>query len=133
VDEQEQILEEIGYSLYPGLAWSIEEAADVVHGLGGLFVPAHVDRAMNGLYAQLGFFPENLEVDAMEIWRHTTPKEARKMHPELNKYSLIRNSDAHFIGDIGRAGNRYFMRDRNFSELSMALRGEEGRTVLELS
>ena len=52
VDEQEQIVEQINHSLYSGLSWSIEEAADVVHELGGLFVPAHVDRFMNGLTSQ---------------------------------------------------------------------------------
>lgn len=131
VDEGEQIMEEISFSLYPGLSWSIEELAGVVHKLGGLFVPAHVDRAMNGLYAQLGFFPDDLEVDAIEIWRHTSRQAAETKHPELKNHMLIHNSDAHYIEDIGRAGNRYLMKARNFSELSMALRGENGRTVLE--
>ena len=132
VDEQEQIVEEIKQSLYPGLKWSIGEAADVVHRLGGLFVPAHVDRAMNGLFSQLGIFPEDLEVDAVEIWRRTTRKVAQNEYPELKQYTLIQNSDAHFLEDIGRSGNRYTMKARNFSELRMALKGEEGRTVLEL-
>lgn len=132
VDEHEQIVEEISHSLYPGLNWSIGEAAAVVHRLGGLFVPAHVDRSMNGLYAQLGFFPEDLEIDAVEIWRRTSRKAARKEHPELRQHTLIQNSDAHFIEDIGRAGNRYVMESRNFNEFRMALRGEGGRAVLEL-
>ncbi|MEA3462890.1 MAG: PHP domain-containing protein, partial [Bacteroidota bacterium] len=109
VDEQEKIVEEIGHSLYPGLSWSIEEVAAVVHKLGGLFVPAHVDRFMNGLYAQLGFFPDDLEADAVEIGRRTSRKAARKEYPELRAHTLIQNSDAHFINDIGRAGNNYAM------------------------
>jgi len=132
VDEYEQIVEEISHSLYPGLSWSIGEAADVVHELGGLFVPAHVDRATNGLYAQLGIFPDDLEVDAVEIWRRTSREAARKEYPELREHTLIQNSDAHFIDDIGRAGNRYAMENRSFTELAMALRGEKGRAVLEL-
>jgi PHP family Zn ribbon phosphoesterase len=132
VDEQEQIVEEISHSLYPGLTWSIGEAADLVHRLGGLFVPAHVDRPMNGLFAQLGFFPQNLEADAVEIWRHTSTEAALYTYPELKGYTLIQNSDAHFTEDIGRAGNRYAMRDRNFRELRMALRGEAGRSVFKL-
>lgn len=132
VDEQDQIVEEIGHSLYPGLKWSIGEAADLVHELGGLFVPAHVDRTMNGIYAQLGFFPEDLDPDAVEIWRHTSPEAALNAYPELKEYTLIQNSDAHFLEDIGRAGNRYAMKTRSFRELRMALRGEEGRSVLKL-
>jgi PHP family Zn ribbon phosphoesterase len=132
VDEEERITEEIGHSLFTGLKWSIGEAAAVVHELGGLFVPAHVDRFMNGLYAQLGLFPVDLEADAVEIWRRSTRKAALKKHPELRTHTLIQNSDAHFVDDIGRAGNCYVMKSRNFSELRMALRGEMGRSVLEL-
>lgn len=132
VDEQEQIVEEVSHSLYPGLNWSIGEAAGVVHDLGGLFVPAHVDRPMNGLYTQLGFFPDDLEADAVEISRHTSRKAAEKEHPELKQYVLIQNSDAHFIDDIGRAGNRYMMKSRKFSEFRMALKGEQGRSVMEI-
>ncbi len=132
VNEQEQIVKEIGHSLYPGLKWSIGEAADLVHELGGLFVPAHIDRTMNGLYSQLGFFPEDLEADAVELWRRTSPGAAQHAYPELKEFTLIQNSDAHFIEDIGRSGNRYAMKTRNFSELRMALRGEDGRMVLEL-
>lgn len=132
VDEHEQIVDEISHSLYPGLSWSIEEAATVVHSLGGLFVPAHVDRYMNGLYSQLGLFPVGLKADAIELWRHTSRQLAEREHPELSAYSMIRNSDAHFIDDIGRAGNLYRMKSRSFDELRMALKGERGRSVLEL-
>jgi len=130
VDEGEQIVEEISFSLYPGLNWSIEEASEVVHKLGGLFVPAHVDRTMNGLFAQLGIFPDDLEVDAVEIWRKSSREAAKMEYPELKPYTLIQNSDAHYLDDIGRAGNRYLMKGRNFKELGMALRGEEGRLVI---
>lgn len=132
VDEEEQIVEVIKHSLYPGLRWSIEEAAEVVHKLGGLFVPAHVDRFMNGLYAQLGIFPADLEVDAVEISRRSSRQRAEKEYFELTEHTLIQNSDAHYINDIGRAGNLYLMKSRNFTELTLAFRGEEGRSVLEL-
>lgn len=132
VDEHEQIVKEVSHSLYPGLKWSIEEAEEVVHSLGGLFVPAHVDRYKNGLYSQLGLFPTGLEVDAVEISRRSSREVAEKEHPELKAYTLIQNSDAHFIDDIGRAGNNYLMENRNFDELRLALRGEQGRAVLEM-
>ena len=132
VDEKEQILEEIDYSLYPGLNWGIEEAAAVVHKLGGLFVPAHVNRPTNGLYAQLGLFPDKLEADAVEITRHTTRIAMLAEHPELEQFVLLHNSDAHFIDDVGRAGNNYLMKGRHFDELRMALNGEDGRKVFEL-
>ncbi len=129
VDEKEQILEEITHSLYPGLELGIGEIAGIVHELGGLFIPAHVDRPMNGLYAQLGVWPEGLDVDGVEVSRRTSGDAIVKEHPELAACTLIRNSDAHYLADIGRAYSSYLMVNRNFEELRMALRGEEGRGV----
>jgi PHP family Zn ribbon phosphoesterase len=127
VDEMEQIIGEITHSLYPGVRWEIGETARIVHSLGGLFVPAHVDRSMNGLYAQLGVWPGGLDVDGVEIYRHTRREDAVKVHQELISHTLIRNSDAHFLADIGRCYNRILMKNKDFSELRMALRGEHGR------
>ncbi len=129
VDEKEQILEEVTHSLYPGLKLGIGETARIVHELGGLFIPAHVDRPMNGLYAQLGVWPEGLDVDGVEVSRRTSGDAIVKEHPELAAYTLIRNSDAHYVDDIGRAFSSYLMVSRNFEELRMALRGEQGRGV----
>jgi hypothetical protein len=129
VDERERILAEISHSLYPGLNTGINEAADIVHRLGGLFVPAHVDRAMNGLYHQLGFFPSDLEADAVEISWRTSKADMLSKHPELAAYQLIQNSDAHFLQDIGRGGSHLCMKEPSFEEFTMALKGQEGRKV----
>jgi len=129
VDEQDQILEEITYSLYPGVKWGIGETAKVVHELGGLFIPAHVDRPMNGLYTQLGFLPGDLKVDGVEILRHITRESVVRDHPELAEICLISNSDAHYLEEIGRSYTRFTMEHRDFNEFRMALRGEKGRGV----
>lgn len=129
VDEKERIISELSFSLYPGLKWGITETANAVHRLGGLFVPAHVDRRMNGLYAQLGFLPETLEIDGVEISRKSDRTGILQDHPELEEYQLLQNSDAHFVEDIGRCFSRIHMRERSFEEFGMALRGEMGRKV----
>lgn len=129
VDEQEHILREVERSLYPGLELGISDLADLVHELGGLFVPAHVDRPMNGLYAQLGFFPDQLDADAVEIHRKADPEEMRSRYPELKRFQLMKNSDAHYPGDIGRSYNLLTMDKCSFTELAMSLRGEYGRKV----
>ena len=131
VDADEQIISELQKSLYPALNKGIDEIAGFVHSLGGLFVPAHVDRKMNGLYSQLGFMPDDLKPDAVEIFRRTRRKEAIKQHPELKKFQLLKSSDAHFIQDIGRCTSTLVMQERNFTELRMALRGEEKRGVVQ--
>ena len=131
VDEKEQILKEVANSLYPGLNLEIEKAAELVHELGGLFVPAHVDRTMNGLYAQLGIFPEGLEADAVEVSWRTSREAMRREHPELKAYQLLQSSDAHFIEDVGRSISLLYMQERSFKEFGLALKGEQGRKVGE--
>lgn len=129
VDEAEQIVNEIQHSLYPGLDWNIGEAVRIVHKLGGLILPAHVDRPRNGLYVQLGIWPEGLEVDGVEISRNTSRDHVLSIHPELAEYTMISNSDAHFLEDIGRSYSLFNMKACNFNEFSLALRGKEGRGV----
>lgn len=131
VDAEEQIISELGKSLYPALNKGIDEIAGFVRSLGGLFVPAHVDRKMNGLYSQLGFMPDNLKPDAVEIFRRTRRKEIVRQHPELKNFQLLKSSDAHFIEDIGRCTSTLVMQKRNFPELKMALRGEEKRGIVQ--
>lgn len=130
VDRNEQIVEEIENSLYPGLRQQITEIAAEVHQLGGLFVPAHVDRRMNGIYNQLGFFPGDLDADAVEIFRNTSRADALQTYPELLKYQLLKSSDAHFIEDIGRCTSLLEMETCSFQELGKALKGREGRRVV---
>lgn len=132
VDENEVILEEVKRSLYPGLKQGINEVANKVSEMGGYFVPAHIDRVMNGIYSQLGIFPDELKVDAVEIYRNTERAEIRKNRKELETFQLLKSSDAHFVEDIGRSKSYLVMKERNFEELGMALRGEDGRKILEL-
>lgn len=131
VDRKEQILEEIQHSLYPGIRQQITAVAETVHRLGGLFVPAHVDRRMNGIYNQLGFFPEDLDADAVEIFRNANRKDVLQTHPELKGYQLLKSSDAHFVEDIGRCTSLLEMEDLSFAEFEKALKGLEGRRVVQ--
>lgn len=130
VDEDEIIQKEIQNSLYPGLKKGIEEICDFVHALGGLFLPAHVDRRSNGIFAQLGFLPENLKPDAVEIFRNTERDDVLKSYPELNDFQLLKSSDAHFIDDVGRCYSILLMEKLSFSEFSDAVKGINGRKVL---
>jgi 3',5'-nucleoside bisphosphate phosphatase len=129
VDEEEQIIAELERSLYPAMNKGIDEVTEFVHSIGGLFVPAHVDRRMNGLYSQLGFLPVGLDLDAIEIFRQTDREAAVKEHPELKDFELLKSSDAHFIGDVGRCTSTLLMDQRSFKEFRMALRGLDGRGI----
>jgi len=129
VDEDENIVHEEDKLLFGALNKSIEEVEEFVHERGGIFIPAHIDRKKNSVFSQLGFFPENLKVDALEVSKRTSIEEFRKIHPELSKYKMIRGSDAHYLEDIGTCTTMFEMEKLGFQEIRMTLAGINGRSI----
>jgi hypothetical protein len=95
---------------------------------GGLSVPAHVDRPVNGLISQLGFPPEGCPFDAMEVSPFGRAEALCARHPWLRGFPLVRFSDAHALGEVGRQRTVFRVRAPSVREIRMALRGEEGRS-----
>jgi PHP family Zn ribbon phosphoesterase len=103
VDADEQILHEEPRLLLSALDSGIEEVEALVHSLGGLFIPAHVDKPRDSLLSQLGFLPPGLSCDALELSRHADPARFLAENPFLHGYPLTRSSDAHYLPDVGSA------------------------------
>ena len=76
---------------------SIQRACKMVKDLGGLFIPAHINREANGLLSHLGTVPPDLDVEILEINRHTTKEACLKRHPELAHYRFLRSGDVHYL------------------------------------
>jgi hypothetical protein len=111
---------------------SLEEAWETVNRLGGLFVPAHVDRKANGLIPILGVVPTDIPWDALEISRHIKPAEVAEVLPQVKGYPLIQDGDAHRLEDI-RGFNLLTMEEPSVYEIRLALRSAEGRSHRFLS
>ena len=82
---------------------TFQQIAEMAAAREGLSIPAHIDRAPNGLLPVLGFVPAELGVELFELSRHIGPAEARRKWPELSGLPLVTGSDAHYLADIGRA------------------------------
>jgi PHP family Zn ribbon phosphoesterase len=128
-DENEMIVYEEPRLLLSALGRSLEEVSLKVRELGGLFIPAHIDRKKNSIYSQLGFLPEGLRADALEISLQSDPSLFAEEHPEIRRFTLLRSSDAHFPGMIGTGVTRFHIKEKSFAEITMAMRGEQGRRV----
>lgn len=102
---------------------SIEEAELAVHDLDGLFIPAHVNRQAFGLIHRLGFIPQGLDVDALEISRHTSPEKCSKDFPMIMKYPLIQSGDVHFLEDF-LGVNQFELHQPTTKEIKYALEGD---------
>ena len=129
VDENDEIVGEEEYHLLNGIDVDIDGIYEEVHRIGGLFVPAHVNKGTTSLTSQLGFVPPDLRADGLEINFRTTKAETIKKAAYLKRFSFITDSDAHFIDNVGDVYNVIYMAHRNFDEFRMALAGEEGRYI----
>jgi hypothetical protein len=123
--------EPVGYNerlLITSASLSVEEAVGRVRELGGLCIPAHVDRTAYSIIANLGFIPVELGLAGVEISHLVTQREARARFPQLAGYTLVANGDAHRLQDMARR-TTIKMRAPTVAELALALRGAEGRGV----
>jgi hypothetical protein len=79
---------------------SVNDVFVLVRGLGGICIPAHVDRPGFSIITNLGFIPPNLKVKTIEITKRCTPEAVFNKFTFLNKYNYIVSSDAHYLQDI---------------------------------
>jgi 3',5'-nucleoside bisphosphate phosphatase len=99
---------------------SLDDVVRRAGALGGLVIPAHIDRPAFSLLASLGFVPPGLPVPALEIFRHTDPAALLAAYPDLRAWPLIRNSDAHQLSDL-MAGLEFTVSVATVAELRLAL------------
>jgi PHP family Zn ribbon phosphoesterase len=127
VDETGELLRRETRLLSGSVLMRLEEAVGVVRGLGGLAIPAHVDRPTFSLSASLGFPPPGLLVDALEISPHTTPATACQRLPWLANYRLVQNGDVHHLEDF--AGTTVFaLAAPTIEEIRLALDERDARS-----
>lgn len=130
VDENEDIVFTEKRLLTNATSISIKDLEIFVHGLNGIFIPAHIDRLKNSVYSQLGFLPDDLNADALEISARTSPVKFAQSHPDVNPYTLITDSDAHYPGSIGTVFNNFEIESPSFEEIRLALAAKEGRRLV---
>ncbi|MGB9722533.1 MAG: PHP domain-containing protein [Chloroflexia bacterium] len=114
--------------LLTSTSFSLEEAVRRVQELGGLCLPAHVDRPAYSIIANLGFIPPGLGLVGVEISPLLGPREAWERFPELRSYGLVAGGDAHRLKEIS-ARTTFQMEEATVAELARALAGEGGRGV----
>ncbi|WP_372947505.1 PHP domain-containing protein [Mariniphaga sp.] len=127
IEEDENILEMVPYYLPAALKVGIEKIQKRVDELNGLFIPAHVDRSVNGILSQLGFIPPSLKYDALGLSRHGSEKHVIEQYVIQNKTTFIRNSDAHNPEQIGEIYTVFNLEEINFSEIKKALNQQDNR------
>ena len=103
---------------------------DNVHQLNGFAMASHVDKESFSIIAQLGFIPDDFQLDALEISPFTDIAEAPKQFPDCERFPLVTFSDAHYLKDIGIRTTRFLVEKPTIEELKMALTKNSGRKVV---
>ncbi len=108
--------------------FSFDQASLKVHDLGGLFIPAHVDRKGFGLFANLGFIPADVEIDAIEVSRHIQCEHAAETFPQIKRFTLVQDGDAHRLDEL-LGVNEFWLEAPTLGEIRLALHQNAGRKL----
>jgi 3',5'-nucleoside bisphosphate phosphatase len=100
VDETGDFIRREKRMLLTSSSMSFTDAFNQVSILDGIFIPAHVNRQTNGLIANLGMVPVDINIEALEISRHLRISDVSNKLPQIMNYPLIQNGDAHLLADI---------------------------------
>jgi 3',5'-nucleoside bisphosphate phosphatase len=128
-NEMDEVLGFNDRLLIGAVEMSIEDIVDKIHSLNGIAIASHIDRESYSVIGQLGFIPETLKFDALEVSPNISLEEARKRFPEYRNYAMIKNSDAHFIEDIGKCVTEFQIEEPSFDEIKKALKNETERNI----
>ena len=121
VDINDMIVYEEERLLISAISQSIDALEKEVHRLNGIFIPAHINKSHSSILSQLGFIPQGLNCDALEVSPHITPERFVKDNPYLAQYAIVQFSDAHYLEDIGKAYTELNLSDTSFESVRYAI------------
>lgn len=117
LDADDNKISEVENLLSTATYLDVNTAVKIIRELGGVAIPAHVDKSSYSMISNLGFIPLELDFSTIEVKMPTRLKELSKSH-DLSLYKIIHNSDAHFLWDIHE--REYFF-DFDFSSASQII------------
>ncbi len=119
MNAKDEVLEEYPYALIISLDIGLEKLITLVEGLGGILVPAHINKGSNSLLKHLGFIPETLKGKTIEIFQMA------EVNPNAIIGSrVIYNSDAHYLDQISEPVNHMKVEERSLNAVFEYLKGK---------
>ncbi len=129
IDSEENIIGIEDRALINSSMWSFDEAVENIRSFGGVCFPAHVDATTYSLLGQLGFVPPNLNFRTLGISAKCKTDRLFESYPFTKEYQLIRNSDSHYLNQVGIGYNYLYLDSPTFEEVSQAINQVNARYI----
>jgi len=131
IDEENRITGQVPKFLLQGITKSADEIIHRAKALGGVCVLAHIDREAFSYMSVLGFVPDDLQIEAVEVSKYLTKTEALDWKRKVKDRTVIRSSDAHRLSDLKKDYTTpVLLETSSLEEIVMAFRGVGGRKIL---
>jgi predicted metal-dependent phosphoesterase TrpH len=123
VDDYDNVLGSTAKLLIGATSFTLEQTVGAIHECGGLAIASHIDRERFGLLGQLGFIPDGLALDAVEMSPRCTTDAA-------SRFPVVRFSDAHSLDQIGSSFTCFQIEEGTLKEIARALANDGGRRIV---
>ncbi len=120
IDQDENIVCFEERLLLNSVLWNLEETLENILECNGFPFLSHIDAPSFSVSSQLGFFPELDNLQAVELTANTSNEAAAEMFAPVANLAVFRNSDAHYIKDIGKSHTYIFMDEPSIANLKKA-------------
>lgn len=129
VDSQGRKIRENNRLLLTATSFSTDAINEQISALGGLVLPAHIDRPSFSLWSQLGFLRDEFNFMGVELTPHLKRKKEQIEFIRERDLGVVISTDAHQLSQITGPYTRAYLKDFTVKELTLALKKEQGRYI----
>lgn len=108
VNAQDRLIRRNERLLIGATTLTLTEIIAMIHKARGIAIASHIDRPSFSLLSQLGFVPEGLALDGVEVANNT----AAELPEHL---SVVSSSDAHYPDEVGSKCTCFFIEEPSLS------------------
>lgn len=99
-DTEDNVICEETKLLMNALQISFDETVKMIRKFDGAPVPAHINRNSFSVLSSLGFLPNHLDIQCIELFGGTDTNSFLNQYPEYKRYRHLKSSDAHSLANI---------------------------------
>ncbi len=124
VNEKDEVLSFNQLPLINATSISLSSLVGLIHENSGIAIACHIDREAFSIISQLGFIPDGLPLDAVEVsFRTRSVGDAKNLLLGQN-FPIVSFSDAHHLKDLGRRTSEFLLAAPEFEDIIRCLKND---------